>query len=173
VIRQTVLRGLVLPATQVFPAEGQRLTNPFVQLLYDYDANGQHPDLEHVLTMFRRTFDQRFLSQETAARLMFSTLEAMLGRFRRKDDGVELEELVERAANGGPSVDWFKVEGRKTRNAVAHGRFQSVEEGEHPALVELEKLLVAIVPAFLQCWMKAPAREQLRPASAFIAAMSA
>ena len=133
---------------------------------------GQHPDVEHVLTMFRRTFDQRFLSQETAARLMFSTLETMLGRFRRKDDGVQLEELVGRAARGGSAVEWFEAEGRKTRNAVAHGRFRAVEEGEHPALAELEKLLVAIVPAFLDCWMKTPEREPLRPASAFIAAMS-
>jgi hypothetical protein len=172
-IRQTVLRRLQRVPTQVFSPDAQRLTDPFVRLLYDYDANGQHVDVEHVLAMLRRTFDRHFLPPGTTARLMFGALEAMLGRFRRAGEGVALEALVRRGAGASSGADWFDAEGRATRNAVAHGRFRGIEASEQAALIQLQSLLVAVVPAFLKSWMSCSERERLRPATAFIASLSA
>jgi hypothetical protein len=171
-IRQTVLRRLQQTPTQVFSRDAQRLTDPFVRLLHDYDANGQHVEVEHVLAMLRRTFDRHFLPPSTTARLMFGALEAMLGRFRRAGEGVALEALVRRAVGPGLGVDWFDAEGRATRNAVAHGRFRGIEASEQGALTQLQGLLVAVVPAFLKSWMSCSERERLRPATAFIGSLS-
>jgi hypothetical protein len=74
----------------------------------------------------------------------------MLGRFRQRDDPVQLEDLVSAVAGDDPAAAWFAGHGRSFRNAVAHGRWDHDPE----PLARLQTLLRPVVRAFLRAWLE-------------------
>lgn len=155
--RPTVLRQTVLlmmrtgPKEVVRPGDFDRVREAWDRLVA-YDAVARHPEVDHVLTLVRRGHDVRFVSPQTRAGLLLSALEAMLGRFRRSDDPIQLEDLVaEVAGPDSPAATWFRADGRAFRNAVAHGRWRREEE---PLEREMDQVLQALDPTFVDPWLQ-------------------
>ena len=173
VLRQTLLSELKHPPKSIItPQDGKRV-GPAWQLLDNYRQFAYHLDVEHVLTLYRRSFDKRFQPYLTRAGLMLSALEAMLGRFRRWKDPVQLEELVAYIAGATDAVDWFTKSGRKYRNAVAHGSWVPVAESEPDPIDHLQDVLTDILPTYLTCWLDLEDRSERQPGPALIAKITA
>lgn len=168
VYRQTILKSLDRPPAETIVAgDGERI-RPFWRLLSDYNQTARHEQVDHILTMFRRTFDRRYLPGPARAGLIFATLEGMLGKFRRREDPVQLEGLV--AAVVGKeteAVRWFRSAGRGFRNAIAHGRWEGTAAVE-ANLEQVVTLLRAIVPRFVETWIQVPDKNDKNPAEALI-----
>ena len=166
ILRQTVLLELRHePGQRIGPADSAR-TGPFWQLLSEYDKVARHPDIDAVLVMFRRACDSRFLPATARAGLMFSALESMLGRFRPFKEKIQLETLVTRLVGGAsPAAVWFAEDGRKFRNSVAHGHWES---GDQRPFEYMPPIVQAVVPEFVRCWLEQEDRTLDRPGRAFI-----
>jgi hypothetical protein len=153
ILRQTLLQQLrTEPEEQILAKHISRII-PFWQLLSDYDATCRDADIDCVLLMFRRAFSGRFLSGTGRSILLFSALEAMLGRFRRKRDPVQLEDLVLKLT--GPNSaegKWFARSGRRFRNTVLHEGFSASPATER-AVDHVCNVLRAVIPAYLRTWM--------------------
>lgn len=171
IFRQTLLNDLKHdPQSTITPIDIKRIGLAW-RMLDDYHQTASHPDADHVLTLYRRSFDKRFQPYFTRAGLMLSALEAMLGRFRRWKDPVQLEDLVLKAAGESEAVDWFKKKGRAFRNAIAHGSWEPVAEGESDPVNHLQNVLTDILPAYLTCWLNLEDRTDKRPGPALIEAL--
>jgi hypothetical protein len=168
VFRQTLLQQLrQKPESRILPDDGARLGLAW-EMLQKYQETARHPDIDQVLTLYRRSFDARFQPYLTRASLMLSALEAMLGRFRRWKDPVQLEDLVSQIAGESEAVAWFSSEGRSYRNAIAHDSWSPADEGDHDPIAFLQNVLSAVLPVYLACWMNLPDRSDRRPGPALI-----
>ena len=148
--------------------EGVAKAAKFWKILQSYDTSARHEDIEHVLTLFRRGFDIRFLPIETSTILHISSLEAMLGRFRKFDDPIQLEDLVhELVKENKLSAQWFSQHGRKFRNELAHGNWQASEEGLHERN-HLIAIIQEIIPQFISFWISQAQQSDKRPGAMFI-----
>ncbi len=168
VFRQTLLLMLRNePKERIGTADVARITTAW-SLLASYDATARHLAIDRVLTMFRRVFDRRFLPVVARAGLLFSTLEAMLGRFRSPKEPVQLEDLVAKLTGAdSPAAMWFIREGRRFRNRVAHGAWIPNQEGSEP-LEHLTEVLRATVPIFVRIWGSLNDRTNKTPSRALI-----
>lgn len=151
VFRQTILLGLGADPDEVIhePEKKQALAD--WRLLYDYNSRAVHRDIERVLSLFRRAHDRLLLPPPAHEALLIAVLEATLGRFRKPDDPVQLEDLV-LAITGmtDPYAHWFAENGRSFRNSVAHGTRHGDAEAA-PALLNLLRLLTrALVTTWLE-----------------------
>ena len=168
ILRQTILEELRRePEQRIGPSDSVH-TGPFWHLLAEYDRVARHPDVDGVLVMFRRACDRRFLPVNARAGLMFSVLEAMLGRSRPVNEKIQLDTLVTRLAGAdSPATIWFADNGRSFRNAVAHGHWD-FESGDQQPLELMATILRAVLPAFVRCWVELRDRTVDRPGRAFI-----
>jgi hypothetical protein len=162
VLASMVLRGMGADPKESFGESDVARFSPDWSLVDEYDATARHDEIDHVLTLFRRAHDDRFLPPDARAGLLLSALEAMLGRFRPSADKVQLEELVRVSAGGDPAAAWFQQHGRKFRNAVAHGYW----DRDPAPLVAMQALLRPLVRAYLQTWLAAD-DHQRRPGRVF------
>jgi len=153
ILRQTLLQQMrTEPEEQILPQDISRII-PFWRLLSNYDATCRDPDIDCVLLMFRRSFNRRFLSGTGRSILLFSALEAMLGRFRRKRDPVQLEDLVLKLTGpNSPEGKWFAKSGRRFRNTVLHEGFSAGPATER-AVDHVGNVLRAVIPVYLRTWM--------------------
>jgi hypothetical protein len=155
VLRQTVLSMMrTKPGEVVRPADFDRVCDAWDRLAA-YDAIARHPEVDHVLILVRRGHDARFLSPQARAGLLLAALEAMLGRFRRRDDPIQLEDLVAAVAGpDSPAATWFRTDGRAFRNAIAHGRWSREEEPLDAQARQIDQLLRAVDPTFVDPWLQ-------------------
>lgn len=153
ILRQTLLQQMrTEPDEQILPQDISRII-PFWRLLSNYDATCRDADIDCVLLMFRRAFSARFMSGAGRSILLFSALEAMLGRFRRKRDPVQLEDLVLKLTGpNSPEGRWFAKSGRRFRNTVLHEGFSAGPATER-AMNHVCNVLRAVIPAYLRTWM--------------------
>jgi hypothetical protein len=117
-------------AKQRFEKDDTERVASLLASLYDYESVARHHQIDHVLTLFRRGFDRRFLPPVARAGLLIAALEGMLGRFRPRKDRVQLEDLV--VALVGEDVlpaKWFAEHGRRFRKSVAHGHWRPEGDG--------------------------------------------
>jgi hypothetical protein len=143
VLAPMVLRGMGAEPEETFGEEDVARLAPDWSLVSEYDGAARHDEVDHVLTLFRRAHDDRFLPPDARAGLLLSALEAMLGRFRPHDDPVQLEELVRASAGGDPAAAWFAEHGRTFRNAVAHGEDEPASRTQQPILLALQRPVAA------------------------------
>lgn len=163
-----ILRGMGSEPEKSFGEDDMSCVYPWWRLLLDYDRHARHDEIDHVLALYRRAHDRRFLPPDARAGLLFATLEAMLGRFRAPEDPVQLEGLVRRiAGRDDPAVAWFAENGRALRNAIAHGYWDRDEE----PLERLQALLGPVLVAFLEAWVEGDDRDG-RPARVFLDSMA-
>lgn len=132
-------------------------------------ARAPHPDLERALSLYRRGFDRRFTPAATCATLHFAALEALLGRFGPPGQADGLEALVtsllgERDAQ----AQWFASQGRRTRNALAHGVAGDALPGELPGV--LATVLGAAMPRAMDLWL-ADTASPVRPGPRLVRAL--
>jgi hypothetical protein len=172
VYRQSVLIDFRNQPEEILTAVGLPRVSALLDLLSSYETQALDRSVEHVLRLYRRGFDRRFLPLAGRAGLLLSCLEAMLGRFRKREDPVQLETLVGLYAQeqAQAAADWFRVEGRKFRNAVAHGYWEPAPGAEQEPLEHLLDLLTALVPPFVRAWMEQPDHGRRTPESVFTAA---
>lgn len=123
--------------------------------IWRYDTGSQSPEIEHVLALFRRSFDWDFLDPEQRSVVLVSLVETMLGRFRPPNDPVQLEALVEALVGTDADVAWFAAKGRKFRNRVAHGDF--TPDAAPAALESLSRVVSRIVLELIKTWNGADA----------------
>jgi hypothetical protein len=170
VLRQTVLMRLQQdPPDALYKPELRRINDAW-GLVDSYRTTARHPEVDAMLTLFRRVHDDRFIPPDARAGLMLATLEAMLGRFRRRRERVQLEDLV--TVLTGPDSDagrWFATDGRQLRNSVAHGYW----DGDTAPLADLLAILRLAVAALLETWTALPVRSGVRPGRALIDALTA
>lgn len=169
VYRQTILKMLDQDQHEHVSAADAAGITPIWQMLSRYDSNARHAGIDRLLTMYRRTFDHRFLPIAAQAGLMFSTLEAMLGKFRGKDDPIQLEELVKAMAGERlpEATAWFTAEGRGFRNHVAHGFWNPKEEQVNQPLAYMSALLGVLLPQFISAWLSHGDHNQQKPGHVF------
>jgi hypothetical protein len=172
VFRQTLLSMLRVEPKDIIQNESINQILSTWQMLISYDATARHPQIDNVLTTFRRVFDSRFIPIETRIGLMLSNIEAMLGRFRPKDDPIQLEHLVANLiGTRSEAVIWFNENGRQFRNSVVHGHWDLNREGRLPQAYLIE-ILQAIVPAFVSSWVNYDNRTGKKPSNVLIEATS-
>ena len=162
VVAPMVLRAMGADPEESFGEGDVARLSPDWSLVSEYDATARHGEIDHVLTLFRRAHDDTFLPSDARAGLLLSALEAMLGRFRPRNDPVKLEKLVHASAAGDPAAAWFEKHGREFRNAVAHGYW----DRDPAPLMAMQTLLRPIVRAYLQAWLAAD-DHQRRPGRVF------
>ena len=172
VFRQTLLTMLRVEPDDIIRNEDMNQILSTWQMLVAYDATARHPEIDNVLTMFRRIFDSRFIPIEARMGLMLSNTEAMLGRFRRKDDPIQLEQLVANLiGEKSEAAIWFNEHGRQFRHSVAHGHWDLNREGLIPR-DHLVEILQAIIPAFISSWVDLDNRAGQRPSNVLIGRIS-
>jgi hypothetical protein len=165
----TILREMGTEPDERFGEDDIGRLYPWWQLLLDYDRRARHDEIDHVLALYRRAHDRKFLPPDARAGLLFATLESMLGRFRAPDDPAQLEDLVRRiAGDDDPAAAWFAEEGRALRNAIAHGYWDRDED----PLNRLQALLGPVLVAFLEAWVDGEDRDR-RPAHVLIDSVAA
>jgi hypothetical protein len=100
---------------------------------------------------------------------MFSTLEGILGHFRRRDDPVQLHHLATALAGKDlpEATEWFEREGRDYRNSVAHGFWNPSEEQANQPLDYLTSLLSVLLVQFLRHWSELEDRARQHPGLSF------
>jgi hypothetical protein len=105
-------------------------------------------------------------------RVGFVALEAMVGRFSDGFAKISTEQIVHRVASatGPEAAAWFLREGRRCRNAIAHGGESSVDDPS--TLIYLRAVLGAIVPVFLTAWVDPGLSELPTPRRRFMAWLS-
>jgi hypothetical protein len=162
VLAPMVLRGMGADPEESFGESDLTRFSPDWSLVSEYEATARHDEIDHVLTLFRRAHDDTFLPPDARAGLLLSALEAMLGRFRPRDDPVQLEQLVRVGAGDDSAAAWFEEHGRGFRNAVAHGYW----DRDSAPLVAMQALLRPLVRAYLQTWLAADDHQQ-RPGRVF------
>jgi hypothetical protein len=168
VLRQTIEQDMRNEAKQRFEKEDAERVASLLALLCDYESAARHQQIDHVLTLFRRGFDRRFLPPVARAGLLLAALEGMLGRFRPPKDRVQLEHLVVAlAGKDALPAKWFAKHGRRFRNSVAHGHWRPEGDGGQPVehLLELVRL---IIPAFVRTWLDQKDRKGDRPGRVLI-----
>lgn len=169
VFRQTILRILQQEPTQLITRQDVARFYETVELVFEYENKAQHVEVDRVLRMFRRSFDDQFLPVETRANLLLSTVEAMLGRFRRRKEKLQLEDLVGiLAGQDTEAVKWFTRSGRRFRNDVAHGNWDFSDGGDLP-LSHLQTIVSALVHSYLEAWLRAADRPEREPGQVLIA----
>ena len=166
VLRQTIAEEIRHPASQsVGPDDRPRLTKLWKEISR-YEQDGPSPIIEHVLSLFRRSFDREFLEAEQRALILVSLLERMLERFRAPTDAVQLEDLVNALLGPSEDVSWFRHHGRKYRNRVAHGEFTANDAGE--PIERLARLISRLVETLIATWNAAEHSAQNNPAKALL-----
>jgi hypothetical protein len=166
IVRQTVMEEMRHEATQrLGPADQPRLAAIWAQL-WRYDQNGRILSIEHVLSLFRRTFDRDFLEPEHRALFLVSLLDAMLGPFRDEGDPVQLGALVQALIGRNSDVTWFIENGRQYRNRVAHGEFTSDDAGE--PIEHMSRIISRLVLELIKTWNGVERRDQTYPSKALI-----
>lgn len=124
-------------------------------------ARRPHADLSRAASLYRKGFDRRFTDATTAAMLHFAALECLLGRFGRPGQPDGLEALVVALLGPhSPAALWFAAHGRRTRNALAHGRADDAWPCELPGA--LAAVLGAALPRAVDLWLDDTA-SSLRP----------
>jgi len=160
VLRQTIAEQLRHEAVQRIGPSDQRRIASLWSTIWRYEVRGRSPQIEHALGLFRRSFDRDFLHPEQRAVVLLSLLEGMLGRFRPRNDRVQLEDLVTALHGDVEPARWFRDHGRAFRNEVAHGRFQSEQSAD--TLEKLSSLVSGIVLALVETWTAAEDTESAR-----------
>jgi hypothetical protein len=175
IYRQSVLIDFRVEPQEILTDADVPRVSAFLDLLFAYESQALDGSVEHVLRLYRRGFDRRFLPLAGRAGLMLSCLEAMLGRFRKREDPVQLEALVGVFAQvqAPAAAEWFRLEGRKFRNSVAHGFWEPLPGVEQVPLEHLLDLLTALVPPFVRSWLEQPEHGRRTPESIFTAAARA
>ena len=167
-LRQTIAERLRHEAVQRIGPSDQPRVAPLWSTLWRYETRGRSPQIEHALSLFRRSFDRDFLHPEQRAVLLLSLLEAMLGRFRPRKDPVQLEDLVSALTGETEPTRWFCEHGRQCRNEIAHNGLGS--DGSADALESLSFLVARIVLALVEQWTTADdSRRARRPSELLIA----
>jgi hypothetical protein len=178
VFAPAILRGMGADPDESFADDDVKRFWPGWILVSRYEAEARHPEIDAVLTLYRRAHDTRFLPPDGRAGLLVGLVEAMLGRFRRPDDPVQLEDLV-RAVGGEAepaAADWFASKppgergshARRLRNSIAHGYW----DGDPEPLASIQSLLRPIVRGFVTAWLETDDRTR-RPGTVFIDRVSA
>jgi hypothetical protein len=159
VLRQTVAEQLRHEAGQRISAADRLRLDEIWREVSACDSGERSPRIEHVFSLFRRSFDRIFLDQEQRALILISLVEAMVGPFRARTDPVQLEDLIAVLSKRAADVAWFRAEGRTFRNAVAHGEFRPETEAEEgPAALEsLQRLASDVLLEFIRTWNAADA----------------
>jgi hypothetical protein len=168
VLRQTVLMRLGGEANQrqrLGPDDADRV-RALWDMLVAYDSGARHPEVDHMLALYRRGAEPVFLPAATRASLQFAALEAALGRFRRREDPVKLEHLV-RVVVPERDAEWFSARGRSFRDAVAHGRWRT-EDDTNESLQQLSNVVGGVVREFLTTWTADHQYAKRRPGKVFI-----
>jgi hypothetical protein len=170
VFRQTIESKMLLPAKEKFNEEDIIVASPLLELLMDYNRAAWHPQVDQVLRLFRRGFDQSFLPEIVRASLLLSALEGMLGRFRKLG---ELENLVSAVVHDSyaEDVEWFKQNGRKFRNSIAHGEWPITEQNPQP-LGHLINILRGLIPEFVRTWLYKADHNRFSPVREFLESIS-
>ncbi len=164
-----ILRGMGKEPEESFGEGDIGRLYPWWRLLLDYDRRVRHDEIDHLLALYRRAHDRKFLPPDTRAGLLFATLESMLGRFRAPEDPVQLEGLVRRiVGDDDPATAWFAETGRALRNAIAHGYWDHDEE----PLDRLQALLGPLLVALLKAWVDGDDRDR-RPAHVLLDSLAA
>jgi hypothetical protein len=141
------------------------------QMLVTYDSTARHPEIDNVFTIFRKIFDSRIIPIKARMGLMLSNIEAMLGRFRGRNDPIQLEQLVANLiGDKSEAAIWFIEQGRQFRNNVAHGHWD-FREGLIP-LDHLVEILQSIIPVFINSWINLDNRTDQRPSDVLIRRLS-
>ncbi|HMI51830.1 MAG TPA: hypothetical protein VK525_09975 [Candidatus Saccharimonadales bacterium] len=160
VLRQTVSEEVRHEAVQrAGPSELPRLAAIWKQI-WQYESAGRSTEVEHVLSLFRRSFDREFLHAEGRAIILLSLLEALMGRFRPRNEPVQVEDLVEALLGLTPDVRWFRKAGKIFRNQVAHSRLDTSRVNK--ALDALSRLVCGLVLALLETWNAVDERDRTR-----------
>jgi len=89
-----------------------------------------------------------------------SLLEALMGRFRPRNEPVQVEDLVEALLGLTPDVRWFRKAGKIFRNQVAHSRLDTSRVNK--ALDALSRLVCGLVLALLETWNAVDERDRTR-----------
>ena len=169
VVRQTVAEEIRHEATQrIGPVDSVRLT-PLWREIWRYQSAGPTPAIEHVLSLFRRSFDRDFLDPVQRALILVSLLEGMLGRFRGPKEAFQLEDFVTSLVGQTAETDWFRADGRAFRNRVAHSRgaFSADDAGEPTKHLSL--IVSHLVRELICTWNEAGEGERgRRPAELLI-----
>lgn len=129
VLRQTVLMNYFDEPDKMTLSKSRQISQ-FLDLKSLLDDKGIYLHWERMISLYRRSFNVRFLGTRTSANLGFAALESILGGFRAQGAYPQLEDYVGVLARG-ECVDWFRQEARKYRNASAHGRPVEEESLQH------------------------------------------
>jgi hypothetical protein len=166
VMRQTIAEKIRHQATQqVTAADYPRLAG-LVGELQTYESGGRSPAIEYALGLFRRSFDRDFLAVEQRAVILVGLFESMLGRFRPFGNPVQLEDLLESLLGHDEDVMWFRAEGRRLRNRVAHGELAG---NEPPAPFEtLSRLCSRVLAELISTWNRTAGEDRVRPSAVLI-----
>ncbi len=169
ILRQTILLQMRAPATQQIAAADVVRTAPVWQRLVAYDRTARCAEIDALLSLFRRSFDDCFLPAQARIGLQIAALESMLGRFRLPGVAIQLESLVRQVCGTeqAAAARWFETQGRKFRNDWAHGRLADSDTAESAA-EHLAGILQAAVPALIECWLTRAAEDPRRPRPLFI-----
>lgn len=166
---QRILRGMGKDPEESFGENNVAGFYPDWRLVTEYDTTARHAEMDHVLTLYRRSHDTEFLPAGTRAGLLIALVEAMLGRFRPPDDPVQLEELVLAVAGrADTAAAWFAQHGRTFRNAIAHGYWEPDPE----PLAALQGLARPLVRAYLKAWLDCADRDR-SPGKVFVDSVAA
>ena len=130
-------------------------------LIANYEHEARDPEIDRILEVFLRAHDRRFLPPQTRAALATICIEALLGRFRPRKAEVQLEDLVQHLDGARPSATaWFRANGRKFRNQVAHGQWNPESIGmpdiwsrDHEPLEHLVEICRAGIASLLETWV--------------------
>ena len=137
IFQQSVLMRLRNPITSTLdPGFGEPLARAW-RLVADYERGEPDPAVEYALGLFRRAFFGELFPAHAQATLLYACLEVMLGRFTGRKQSPSTEEKVARAAGktAPDAVAWFVANGRRHRNAIAHGSITADREGSEIELV--------------------------------------
>lgn len=170
VFRQTIEQKMRKPAKEKFAESDVETVGNLLQLLTRYDNEAQHPQVDLVLRLFRRGFDHEFLPAIARASLLFSAIEAMLGRFR-EPRALEKQVAAVVRKRFPEAATWFEHRGRKFRNSIAHGQWPVAEQNAQP-IEQLILLLRGLIPEFVQAWLKQSERASFSPLRAFVESTS-
>ena len=170
VFRQTIIRTMVHPPEETLTAGDESRLDEVSMLVASYDASRRNAEIDRLLRQFLRGHGSRFLSKQTCASLMFGVLEGILGRFRPKQEQIQLEDLVAAGGVASPEATWFADQGRDFRNAVAHGRWDP--ETHDPQLETLTSICAMLFESLLEFTVESD-DDQPRPTEAFLRSVEA
>jgi hypothetical protein len=160
VLRQTISEEVRHAAVQRIGASEQPRLAAIWKQIWQYESVGRSTEIEHVLSLFRRSFDREFLHAEGRSIVLLSLLEALMGRFRPRNEPVQLEDLVEALLDLTLDVRWFRKAGKIFRNQVAHSRLDVSRVNK--ALDSLSRLVCGLVLALLETWNAANKKDRTR-----------